>query len=143
MRLLDREREARLQAERAGRLRDEFLATLSHELRTPLNAVLGWANILRLGKLQEEELNKGLDAIERNARAQAQIIDDLLDMSRIIAGKVHLQVQRIELAAVLRESIEALRAAADAKGVRLQAEMDPFVDRSPAIRIACSKFSGT
>ena len=127
MRLLDSEREARSQAERASRLKDEFLATLGHELRTPLNAVLGWANILRIGKLQEEELNHGLDIIERNARVQAQIIEDLLDMSRIISGKVRLDVQRIELPALLSESIETLRATAEAKGVRLQAEMDPFV----------------
>jgi PAS domain S-box-containing protein len=127
MRLLDSEREARSEVERASRLKDEFLATLSHELRTPLNAVLGWANILRIGKLQEEELNHGLDIIERNARVQAQIIEDLLDMSRIISGKVRLDVQRIELPALLSESIETLRATAEAKGVRLQAEMDPFV----------------
>jgi PAS domain S-box-containing protein len=127
MRLLDSEREARSEVERASRLKDEFLATLSHELRTPLNAVLGWANILRIGKLQDEELNHGLDIIERNARVQAQIIEDLLDMSRIISGKVRLDVQRIELPALLSESIETLRATAEAKGVRLQAEMDPFV----------------
>ena len=118
--LLDSEREARSQAERANRMKDEFLATLSHELRTPLNAVLGWANILRLGKLQGEELKQGLDTIERNARVQAQIIEDLLDMSRIISGKVRLDVQQIDLPAVLNESIETLRATAEAKGVRLQ-----------------------
>jgi PAS domain S-box-containing protein len=100
LQLLDREREARLQAERANRLKDEFLATLSHELRTPLNAVLGWANILRLEKLQGEELKQGLDTIERNARIQAQIIDDLLDMSRIISGKVRLDAQQVDLPAV-------------------------------------------
>ena len=126
LQLLDREREARLQAERANRLKDEFLATLSHELRTPLNAVLGWANILRLGKLEGEELKQGLDTIERNARVQAQIIDDLLDMSRIISGKVRLDVQRVDLPAVLNESIETLRATAEAKGVRLQVVVDPF-----------------
>ncbi len=126
LQLLDREREARLQAERANRLKDEFLATLSHELRTPLNAVLGWSNILRLGKLEGEELRQGLDTIERNARVQAQIIDDLLDMSRIISGKVRLDVQRVDLPAVLNESIETLRATAEAKGVRLQVVVDPF-----------------
>jgi PAS domain S-box-containing protein len=126
LQLLDRERQARLQAERANRLKDEFLATLSHELRTPLNAVLGWSKILRLAKLEGEELKQGLDTIERNARVQAQIIDDLLDMSRIISGKVRLDVQRVDLPAVLNESIETLRATAEAKGVRLQAVVDPF-----------------
>jgi PAS domain S-box-containing protein len=126
LQLLDSEREARSQAERASRMKDEFLATLSHELRTPLNAVLGWANILRHGNLQGEELKQGLDIIERNARVQAQIIEDLLDMSRIISGKIRLDVQRIELSAVLNESIETLRSTAQAKGVYLQAWLDPF-----------------
>jgi PAS domain S-box-containing protein len=126
LQLLESEREARSQAEQASRMKDEFLATLSHELRTPLNAVLGWANILRHGNLQGEELKQGLDIIERNARVQAQIIDDLLDMSRIISGKVRLDVQWIELSAVLNESIETLRSTAQAKGVYLQARLDPF-----------------
>jgi PAS domain S-box-containing protein len=126
LQLLDSEREARSQAERASRMKDEFLATLSHELRTPLNAVLGWANILRHGNLQGEELKQGLDIIERNARVQAQIIEDLLDMSRIISGKVRLDVQWIELPAVLNESIETLRSTAQAKGVHLRASLDPF-----------------
>jgi PAS domain S-box-containing protein len=126
LQLLDSEREARSQAERASRMKDDFLATLSHELRTPLNAVLGWANILRHGNLQGEELKQGLDIIERNARVQAQIIEDLLDMSRIISGKVRLNVEWIDLAAVLNESIETLRSTALAKGVRLETQLDPF-----------------
>jgi PAS domain S-box-containing protein len=126
LRLLESEREARSQLERASRVKDEFLATLSHELRTPLNAVLGWAKILRLGKLQGEELQQGLDTIERNAGVQAQLIEDLLDMSRIISGKVRLDVQMIDLPAVLNESIETLRATAEAKGVRLQALRHSF-----------------
>ena len=126
LQLLDSEREARSQAERASRVKDEFLATLSHELRTPLNAILGWANILRLGKVQGEELKEGLDTIERNACVQSQLIEDLLDMSRIISGKVRLDVQRVDLPAVLKESIETVRATAEAKGVRLQAVVDPF-----------------
>jgi PAS domain S-box-containing protein len=125
--LLESEREARSQAEQANRMKDEFLAMLSHELRTPLNAVLGWANILRLGKLQSEELKQGLDSIERNARVQAQIIEDLLDMSRIISGKCSLDLQRIDLPAVLNESMATLRAMAEVKGVRMQALVDPFV----------------
>jgi signal transduction histidine kinase len=116
---------ARSQAERANRMKDEFLATLSHELRTPLNAVLGWAHILRIGKLQGDELKQGLGAIERNARAQAQIIEDLLDMSRIISGKVRLDVEQIDLPAVLNESIDTIRATAEAKGIRLHALVDP------------------
>jgi PAS domain S-box-containing protein len=126
LQLLDSEREARSQAERANRMKDEFLATLSHELRTPLNAVLGWANILRLGKCQDEELRQGLETIERNARVQTQIIEDLLDMSRIISGKIRLDVQQVDLPSVLNESIETLRAAAEAKGVGLQSVVDPF-----------------
>jgi signal transduction histidine kinase/ActR/RegA family two-component response regulator len=113
-------------AERTNRMKDEFLATLSHELRTPMNAILGWANILRGGKLRGKELQQGLDTIERNARIQAQLIEDLLDMSRIISGKVRLDIQRIEFPAVLNQSIETLRAAAEAKGVRLQAAVDFF-----------------
>jgi PAS domain S-box-containing protein len=126
LQLLESEREARSQAEQASRMKDEFLAVLSHELRTPLNAVLGWANILRLGKLQGEELEQGLDTIERNARVQAQIIEDLLDMSRIISGKVRLDPQRIDLPAVLNESIATLCATAEAKGVRMQPLVDTF-----------------
>src|SRR6202043_661882 len=125
-RLLESERAARSEAERASRTKDEFLATLSHELRTPLNAVLGWATALRAGHFLTEELEQGLETIERNARVQAQIIEDLLDMSRIISGKVRLDVQRVDLPVVLNESIETLRATAEAKGIRLQAVVDPF-----------------
>ena len=87
--------------------------------------MLGWAHILRTGKLQGDELKQGLDAIERNARAQAQIIEDLLDMSRIISGKVRLDVEQIDLPAVLNESIDTVRATAEAKGIRLHALVDP------------------
>jgi PAS domain S-box-containing protein len=123
--LLDSEREARSQAERASRMKDEFLATLSHELRTPLNAVLGWAHILRMGNPKADELKQGLDSIERNARVQAQIIEDLLDMSRIISGKVRLNVQPIDLADVLNESIDTVRATAEAKSIDLQPRFPP------------------
>ena len=124
LRLLDSERVARSQAERASRMKDEFLATLSHELRTPLNAVVGWANLLRSGKPTTNELRKGLETIERNARIQAQIIEDLLDMSRIISGKVRLNVQRIDLPSVLNQSIETVRATADAKSIHLDSVVD-------------------
>jgi PAS domain S-box-containing protein len=124
-RLLESERAARSETERASRMKDEFLATLSHELRTPLNAVLGWATALRAGHFLTEELEQGLETIERNARVQAQIIEDLLDMSRIISGKVRLDVQRVDLPAVVAEAIETVRVSASAKGVRLQTIIDP------------------
>jgi PAS domain S-box-containing protein len=127
LQLLDSERDARSRAELASRMKDEFLATLSHELRTPLNAVLGWAHILHTGNLQDDELKQGLDAIERNARTQAQIIEDLLDMSRIISGKMRLDVAQIDLPAVLNESVDTVRTAAEAKGIHLQVVVDPRI----------------
>ncbi len=123
--LLDSERAARTEAERASQMKDEFLATLSHELRTPLNAILGWANILRGDPDDAEGTAEGLAIIERNARAQNQIIEDLLDMSRIISGKVRLDVQRLDLAPIVEASIETVRPAATAKGIRLQTVLDP------------------
>jgi PAS domain S-box-containing protein len=127
-RLLDAERTARNEAERVSRVKDEFLATLSHELRTPLNAILGWSQILARdgGTRDEADLAEGLRTIERNARAQTQIIEDLLDMSRIINGKVRLDVQRIELVPVIDAALETLRHAADAKGIRVQKVLDPL-----------------
>ncbi|MBV8100782.1 MAG: MEKHLA domain-containing protein [Verrucomicrobia bacterium] len=125
-RLLESERLARAEAERASRMKDEFLATLSHELRTPLNAVLGWSTILRGREHPDQEIIQGLDAIDRNARVQAQIIDDLLDMSRIISGKVRLEVQPLDLPAIVLEAIDTIRAGASAKGVRLQTLIDPL-----------------
>jgi signal transduction histidine kinase/PAS domain-containing protein len=123
--LLDSERAARQEAERANALKDEFLATLSHELRTPLAAILGWAHILRR-KLAPElaELHKGVEVIERSARAQAQLIDDLLDMSRVTSGKLRLELEPVAPIAFVEPAIEALRPAADAGGVRIQAMLD-------------------
>ena len=123
--LLEAEQTARAGAERASRMKDEFLATLSHELRTPLNAILGWSQILAGGSRDEEDLAEGLRVIERNARAQTRIIEDLLDMSRIISGKVRLDVQRVDLAELVRLAVETAKPSADAKGVRLQAVLDP------------------
>jgi PAS domain S-box-containing protein len=127
-RLLESERVARAEAERTSRIKDEFLATLSHELRTPLNAVLGWVTILRARQLLDQELTQGLEAIDRNARVQAQIIEDLLDMSRIISGKVRLDVQPLDLPTVVLEAIDTMRASASAKGVRIQTVIDPLND---------------
>ena len=123
--LLDSERAARADAERASRMKDEFLATLSHELRTPLNAILGWSQILLTGGIDPDDLAEGLQTIERNARAQTQIIEDLLDMSRIISGKVRLDVQRLELAPLVQAAVGTMQPAADAKGVSLKAILDP------------------
>jgi len=122
--LLRAEQAARIEAERSGRMKDEFLATLSHELRTPLSSILGWAHVLRTGKSTGQDLEKGLETIERNARAQAQIIEDLLDMSRIISGKVRLEVDRVELKPIVEAAIETVRHAADAKGVAISITMD-------------------
>ena len=128
-RLYDRERSARAESERQSRMKDEFLATLSHELRTPLNAILGWSQILRAdgggAAYAADDVRQGLEVIERNARAQTKIIEDLLDMSRIIAGKVRLDVQRVPLAPAIEAAVETVRPAAVAKGVRLQVVLDP------------------
>lgn len=122
--LLEAERSARSSAERAGRMKDEFLATLSHELRTPLNAILGWSQILKMTGLGADEAAEGVDVIERNARAQAQIIEDLLDMSRIISGKIELDVQHVDLATVVRSSVHTMQPAADAKEIRIETKLD-------------------
>jgi CheY-like chemotaxis protein len=108
-------------------LKDEFLATVSHELRTPLNAILGWAQILRQGHSQPdpEDLAQGVATIERNAKAQAQLVEDLLDVSRIVAGKLRLDVRTVDLAHVIDAAIEACRPAANAKGVKVSRVLDP------------------
>lgn len=124
--LLAAERAARSEAERHSRMKDEFLATLGHELRTPLNAVLGWASLLRTRHSGEDELGHGLTVIERNARLQTQLIEDLLDMSRIVAGKLCLNVQSVDLGQVVLAALDAVRPAADAKGVRLRHVLDPL-----------------
>ena len=123
--LLASERAARSEAERTSRMKDEFLATLSHELRTPLNAVLGWTQVLRGDPANSEDVEAGLATIERNARAQNEIIEDLLDMSRIISGKVRLDVQRVDLAPIVEAAIATVRPAAEAKGIRLLPAIDP------------------
>jgi PAS domain S-box-containing protein len=123
-RLLESERAARTESERASRMKDEFLATLSHELRTPLSSILGWSQLLRGGGRNPADLEKGLDVIERNARTQTQLIEDLLDMSRIISGKVRLDIRQTEPASFIEAAVETVRPAADAKGVRLETVLD-------------------
>lgn len=117
--LLGVERRAREEAERVNRMKDEFLATLSHELRTPLNAILGWAQILRNHGSDQNTLGKAVATIERNAVAQAQLVEDLLDMNRIVSGKVRLNVRRITVGTILEQAVESVRPAAEAKGIRL------------------------
>ncbi len=112
------------QAEESSRLKEEFLATISHELRTPLSAILGWARMLRMGQLSKEDAAKALDTIERNARAQAQLVDDLLDVSRIITGKLRMDVRPSDPNAFIEAAVESVRPAAEAKGVRVQKVMD-------------------
>ena len=117
--LLLRAERARAEAEAANRIKDEFLATLSHELRTPLTSLLGWSSVLREAKRDEKVLNQGLEAIDRNARVQAQLIDDLLDVSRIVSGKLNLDVRPLDISSVTRAAINVVRPAADAKGIAL------------------------
>ncbi len=123
--LVESERAARSQAERASQLKDDFLATLSHELRTPLNAILGWSQILRRTGAMESDMHKGLETIERNARLQTQLIEDLLDISRITSGKVRLDIQPVEPVGVIEAAMESARPAADAKGIRFEKALDP------------------
>lgn len=122
--LLVSERTARAEAERATRLKDEFVATLSHELRTPLNAIVGWASILR-NDGRSASIAQGLEVIERNAKAQAQMIEDLLDMSRIVSGKLRIDLQLIDPAAVLKAAVASIRPSADLKDITLHAALEP------------------
>ncbi len=123
--LLVRAERARAEAEAANRIKDEFLATLSHELRTPLTSLLGWSSVLREAKRDEKVLSQGLDAIDRNARVQAQLIDDLLDVSRIVSGKLNLDVRPLDISSVTRAAINVVRPAADAKNITLDYFAEP------------------
>ena len=122
---MESERVARAEAERASRTKDEFLATLSHELRTPLNAVLGWTHVLSKAQGLSSDVMNGLTVIERNARAQARIIEDLLDMSSIISGKVRLNLRTLDLASVINATIESISPTLEAKGIHLHVVLDP------------------
>jgi signal transduction histidine kinase/ActR/RegA family two-component response regulator len=114
------------EAQEANRMKDEFLATLSHELRTPLNAIVGWAHVLRGGPLDKAVVARAVDTIDRNARTQTQLISDILDVSRIVTGKLRLSVGQVALPAVVESSLEAARPAAAAKEIRIEAEIDPL-----------------
>src|SRR5215213_6310834 len=122
--LLERESHARQQAEEASRLKEEFLATVSHELRTPLNAVVGWSRLLRSGQLDVDGAAHALEVIERNAAAQRQIIEDLLDVSRIITGKLRINTQPVDLLLIIHAAIDAVRPAAEAKEINISIHID-------------------
>jgi PAS domain S-box-containing protein len=124
---VDEQRRTAEELREANRLKDEFLATVSHELRTPLTAILGWAHILRVKQFDEESSAHALETIERNAYAQAQLINDLLDVSRIITGKLRLDVRQVEPGSLIEAAVEALRPAAEAKDIRIQKVLDTGV----------------
>jgi PAS domain S-box-containing protein len=126
--LLEAERSARIEAQRAARMKDEFLSTLSHELRTPLNAILGWSQILRRESTPKaQDVHRGVEVIERNARAQVRLIDDLLDVSRIMSGRMRLDVQQVALIDVVRAAVDSVEPAAHNKSIRLEVVLDPAV----------------
>jgi CheY-like chemotaxis protein len=113
-------------AEHANRMKDEFLSNLSHELRTPLNAILGWSQLLRRGVEDPNDVSQGLETIERNARMQTQLIEDLLDMSRIISGNIRIDIQRVAPTSFIEAAIRTVQPAAEAKGVRIESILDPL-----------------
>ena len=123
--MLEREKGLRAEAEKANRLKDEFLATVSHELRTPLTAILGWTHMLETDGLDEKMSRHAVAVIKRNARQQQQIVEDILDVSRIITGKLRLESELVELAPVVRAALDTIAPAAEAKGVRLHSSLDP------------------
>ena len=128
-RMLVRAQAARAEAEAANRAKDEFLATLSHELRTPLTAILGWSRLLRTNAFDAEGLARALETIERNARSQSQLIDDLLDVSRIITGNLRLDVRPVELIPIIEAVADSIRPAADAKALQFRVALEPSVGR--------------
>jgi PAS domain S-box-containing protein len=125
--LLESERAARAETQRISIMKDEFLANLSHELRTPLNAILGWSQVLSSDRATEADLKQGMETIQRNAREQARLIEDLLDISRIVSGKVRLDVQETDLSVVIQQALSSVRPSADAKGIRVRQILDPSV----------------
>ena len=128
-RLLVRESAARAEAEEANRLKDEFLATISHELRTPLTAIIGWSHMLCHAGLDEATTQRGLETIERNAKIQAQLVDDLLDVSHVVTGKLSLSLAPVDLMSVVGAAVDSVRPSAESKGVRLEVALDSSASR--------------
>ena len=124
-RLLIREQAARAEAERANRAKDQFLATLSHELRTPLSAILGWSQLVRTGRLEETQMARAFETIERNARSQSQLIDDLLDVSRIITGKLQIELRLVDLSKVIEAAVDSVRPTCETKGIDFELQRIP------------------
>jgi PAS domain S-box-containing protein len=142
-RLYEAEQNARTQAEAANRIKDEFLAVLSHELRSPLNAILGWAQMLRSRSFDQKTTFRALDTIERNAKLQTQLIDDLLDISRIIQGKLSLNVSQVDLVSPIEAAIETMRLAAEAKSINVKfliLDSELQVNKNPKSKIQNPKF---
>ena len=130
-RAMEREKLARDDADTANRSKDLFLATLSHEMRTPLNAVLGWVTLLRRSKYNPADVHEGLEVIERSTKALAQLIEDVLDVSRIMAGKLRLDIRPADLVSIINAAVSVVREAAQASGVRLEMELDPSAAQVP------------
>jgi signal transduction histidine kinase/ActR/RegA family two-component response regulator len=122
---LEREQSVRREAETVSRLKDDFLATMSHELRTPLSAILGWVSMLRVKDLEEHTRRRALETIERNAEAQARLIEDVLDVSRIIRGNLRLRTEDVDPSTLVREAMNVVRPAAEAKGIHIETRIDP------------------
>ena len=141
--LLEREKEARSAAERANQVKDEFLAMLSHELRTPLSTILAWTQLLRAGKLETAETMRGLEILEQSAKTQGQLIDDLLDISRIRAGKLTLNIKEFDPAIVIADAIDSTRSLADSKSVKIETTIIPAGQRSLQTRFDFSRSCGT
>jgi len=125
--LLVSEQLARAEAVTANRMKDEFLATVSHELRTPLNAIIGWTHILGRGRLDQKATRRAIETIERNARAQAQLVEDILDVSRVITGKLQLNVGRVDVAAIINAAIDSVQPAAQSKEIEIEVTLDPSI----------------
>lgn len=129
--LLEREKKSRAMAEEASRLKDEFLATVSHELRTPLNSMFGWIRLLRDGRVDDASASRALEVLERNARAQSQLIEDILDTSRIMSGKLRLDLQLVALPEVVAAAMDSIRPMAEAREIKVQMHLDP--DAGPVL----------
>lgn len=125
--LYELSQQERAKAEEANRLKDEFLATVSHELRTPLNAIIGWSHMLNRGSLNSATMAHALETIERNARSQAQLIEDILDVSRVITGKLRLKEEAVDVVSIISAAIDSVQLAADAKAIRITVILDPSV----------------